>query len=211
MQNIIYAICIVGGLGLIFSVLLVFFSNKVNGNAEIETNEIVEGINEDAVAKVKCYGTSSNAKTKYIYDGIIDCTAANNLSGGDKICAFACLGLGTCVKVCPVDAIRIVNGIAEIDKEICNACGKCAKICPKNVISIIPRETAAVVECSSQNHGQIVEQICEVGCNACGVCVNVCPVAAIKMENNLAIIDREKCTNCGVCVEKCPREIIMTY
>jgi len=166
---------------------------------------------ELVVAKVKCYGTSANAKTKYIYDGISDCTAANNLAGGDKICAFACLGLGTCARVCPVDAIKMINGIAEIDKKICNACGKCIEACPKNVISMISKEEKAFVECNSHNNGKIVNQICEVGCTGCGVCVNLCPVKAINLENNLAVIDREKCTNCGACVAKCPREIIIIY
>ena len=27
---------------------------------------------------------------------------------------------------------------------------------------------------------------------------------AIRLENNLAIMDYEKCTNCGQCAEKCP-------
>jgi len=51
-----------------------------------------------------------------------------------------CSGCGTCVSVCPSDAIKIQinsNGfyIPKIDKEKCIGCGKCLKVCPANGIN----------------------------------------------------------------------------
>ena len=44
---------------------------------------------------------------------------------------------GCCVKVCPLGAIHIMNGImAEVDMTKCVGCGKCAKECPASVIII---------------------------------------------------------------------------
>ena len=46
-------------------------------------------------------------------------------------------------------------------------------------------------------------------CVACGACAETCPVEAIKVEDNLAVIDYDKCIGCGACKEKCPRKIIL--
>ena len=35
----------------------------------------------------------------------------------------------TCVRECPVKAIRIMNGQAEVVIERCIACGNCVKVC----------------------------------------------------------------------------------
>ena len=162
------------------------------------------------VAKVKCNGRSENATTKYLYDGIEDCVSAASLAGGNKVCTYACLGLGSCKAKCKWDAISIVDNVAKVDEKKCTACGMCTKICPKNVIELVPKRTAAFVNCNSQNKGPIVRQICEVGCIGCGICVKNCPEKVITLENNLAKISRKGCINCGVCIAKCPRNIIIT-
>ena len=48
-----------------------------------------------------------------------------------------CVACGCCVKVCPLGAIQIMNGImAEVDMTKCVGCGKCAKECHASVIII---------------------------------------------------------------------------
>ncbi len=48
-----------------------------------------------------------------------------------------CVACGCCVKVCPINAIAIWNGImATINTEKCVGCGKCAKECPASVITL---------------------------------------------------------------------------
>ena len=46
-----------------------------------------------------------------------------------------CIGCGTCVDICPVQAISMVDGVAHIDKEICISCGSCLGACPVSAIS----------------------------------------------------------------------------
>jgi len=42
----------------------------------------------------------------------------------------------------------------------------------------------------------------------CGICVDSCPMEAIKLVNDVAIIDTDKCSNCRACVDDCPNEAI---
>lgn len=45
-----------------------------------------------------------------------------------------CVGCGDCVKVCPVDAIEIIDGKAVIDADVCIDCEICIKTCTYNAI-----------------------------------------------------------------------------
>jgi len=45
-----------------------------------------------------------------------------------------CIGCGTCVGVCPVEAIEMIKGKAEIDKKKCIHCGSCKNVCPVEAI-----------------------------------------------------------------------------
>jgi len=46
-----------------------------------------------------------------------------------------CVSCQTCVDVCPVQAISMVDGVAYIDKDICVNCGACKDACPVNAIT----------------------------------------------------------------------------
>ena len=48
-----------------------------------------------------------------------------------------CIGCGTCVAICPVEAISFdADGKAKIDKEKCIRCGACQASCPVEAINI---------------------------------------------------------------------------
>lgn len=46
-------------------------------------------------------------------------------------------------------------------------------------------------------------KIFEDKCVGCEVCVTSCPFDALRMENDIAVVDPEKCTMCGICVKEC--------
>ena len=53
-----------------------------------------------------------------------------------------CVACGSCVKVCPLQAIKIIQGVtAQVNREKCVGCGKCARECPASVIQIREVET----------------------------------------------------------------------
>lgn len=167
------------------------------------------GVSVHKTAFVKCAGTCEVTKDTYQYTGVEDCTVMPFVpNGGAKTCTYGCMGYGSCVKICPFDAIHIMNGIAVVDQEACKACGKCVAICPRHLIELIPYEAPVAVTCASKDKGKDVMAGCSVGCIGCGICEKQCEFDAIKVENNIAHIDYDKCTGCGKCVEKCPKKII---
>ena len=165
----------------------------------VEAEDVVE-----KVAYVACNGNCQATERRYIYDGIKSCRVANLGYSGDKLCAYACLGYGDCVAICPQDAITIDDGVAKIDPAKCIGCGMCARECPNGIIHLVEDTVRVVVECSNHDKGAAVRKSCKNGCIACGKCEKTCPHGAIKVVDNLAVIDYEKCTGCGECVKVCP-------
>lgn len=110
----------------------------------METAEKVAGImgqtvsyREPQVAIPECSG-GRRATALYRYEGANDCRAQALLSGGGKKCGLGCLGLGTCVRVCPFDAIHMgPDGLPIVNPDLCRACGKCADACPRGVIGVL--------------------------------------------------------------------------
>lgn len=173
----------------------------------------VLGVNAEAgekkVARVKCRGDAEYCLPKYNYNGIADCRAAAALAGGPTSCRYGCVGLLTCAKACPFDAIHLSDkGIAEIDEEKCTGCATCVAVCPKNSIALVPKAQTVYVRCHAPEKGKAVSVNCKAGCIACGLCVKKCPEQAITMVDNLPVIDYDKCTECGTCVAACPKDVI---
>lgn len=48
-----------------------------------------------------------------------------------------CKGCGTCVKICPNNALSLENGKAVVDHKLCILCGYCNPVCPEFAIRLI--------------------------------------------------------------------------
>lgn len=165
---------------------------------------------EKMVAQIMCRGTRDTSKTKFEYKGIEDCNAMHSSFGGDKTCPYGCLGLGSCIKVCPVDAITKTDaGYLEIDRDLCIACGKCIDVCPTGVIKMIPYSARDIVACNSTDKGGVVRKYCSVGCIGCKICDKKSPEGGFVIENFLATIDYSADGSRAEAEEACPAKCII--
>jgi len=142
------------------------------------------------IALILCDGNDQVAQKRFHYNGVRDCTSAAMLFGGDKACLYGCLGLETCVGICPFQAMRMLpNGLPQVDPAKCTACGKCVTACPKKIIKLVSIDKRVHILCSSHDRGARVRKICTVGCIACTKCVKEAPEGAITMQENLAVVN----------------------
>ena len=162
------------------------------------------------MAFVLCGGDRTAAKPRSEYNGITDCSAANNVAGGWKQCIYGCLGFGSCARTCEFGAISIVNGLAVVNPNICTGCGACVSACPRNLIKVVPVAHKIHVRCSSPEKGIVVRKICTNGCIGCGMCVKMEGGASMTMVGTLAKVDYAQApvANEGV-VAKCPSKCIV--
>ncbi|MHB1311821.1 MAG: (Fe-S)-binding protein, partial [Gemmatimonadaceae bacterium] len=91
------------------------------------------------VARLLCAGGTDVAVQRAEYRGMNTCAGAAAVSGGGKGCAWGCLGLADCEKVCDFNAIRMSDtGLPIVDVDACTACGDCVDACPKGLFVLQP-------------------------------------------------------------------------
>ncbi|MDZ4159026.1 MAG: RnfABCDGE type electron transport complex subunit B [Anaerolineaceae bacterium] len=164
-------------------------------------------------AFVLCRGGEAEAAKKPVrYTGPTKCAPMALVAGGDKLCAFGCLGGGDCVVVCPVDAIYMNdNGLPVVIEERCTGCELCAKACPRNIIEIHPYDRPLMVYCKNLDDPRTARKICTAACIACGICARPSE-GVIVVENNLArVTDFDKLNLDLIPVDKCPTKAIQIH
>ncbi len=180
--------------------------STANGLAEILGVEISS---TPKIAFIACGGNCESSALKYNYQGFESCAAANLVHSGPLECEYGCIGFGDCIKACVFGAIEIKNGRPVVCSDLCAGCGKCTDACPKSLIRLVNKDTKTFVNCSSKAKAAVANKECKLSCIGCKLCEKVCENGAITVNDNLAVIDREKCTDCGKCKEVCRRGVII--
>lgn len=165
---------------------------------------------EKWVTQVHCRGGEGETTKLFDYHGLADCNALYQLYGGNLACKEGCLGLGSCMKVCPVDAIDYdAAGKVWVDRDRCISCGKCVDVCPTGVMQWIPYSADYIVACNNHDGGKKVRGYCAVGCIACGICEKKSPDGGYRVNNDLARIDFAAVGDRSAGARKCPMKCIV--
>lgn len=123
---------------------------------------------EPDIARPGCTYGVQNADTKYIYDGLSDCRAAVLLGGGMKVCNIGCLGLGSCARACPFDAIVMgEDNLPKVDEKKCTGCGTCERVCPKHIINLSSVTRRILKEYTTDDCTTPCQRACPAGINIC--------------------------------------------
>ncbi len=124
---------------------------------------------EPDIALPGCTYGVAEAETKYAYDGMTDCRAVALLSGGMKVCSIGCLGLGTCARACPFNAITMgPKGLPVVHEGRCTGCGTCERVCPKNIITLSSVTRRIVREYTTDDCTTPCQRACPAGINISG-------------------------------------------
>ena len=196
---IVSAIGLLAGLGL--AVASIVMAVPVDEKAEA-LEAVLPGANCGACGFSGCAGYA-----KALSEGKTQETALSAPGG-----SYGCLGYGDCAEACPYDAIKICEGVAQVDPLLCRACKLCVATCPKQLITLMPlHERKAAVMCHNTDKGGPARRACKAACIGCMRCVKACEYGAVTVKNNLAVIDGEKCVACGKCAEVCPSKCIHLF
>jgi electron transport complex protein RnfB len=163
------------------------------------------------VARLMCAGGTDVAVTRAEYRGLATCAAADAVAGGGKGCAWGCLGLADCARVCDFDAIAMSdNGLPVVDVEKCTACGDCVDACPKGLFALHPINAGLLVQCRNLIDGDDAVEQCRVACTACGKCVQDATEGLISVASGVAVVDYDRVVAADHrAVDRCPTGAIV--
>jgi len=164
---------------------------------------------EPYVALVKCCGDNVHSPERALYNGVTDCNSAILVAGATKSCQHGCLGMASCARVCPFNAIEIDEElmIAKVHPELCVGCGKCVDTCPRKLIEMIPKASPVQILCNSPEKAPVQRKSCSKGCIGCRKCAKLDP-DSIKMNGFLATMDYTNYSKEMDIIDVCPVKCI---
>ena len=99
----------------------------------------------------------------------------------------SCVACGCCLKVCPMNAIRIFKGMfAKVDESRCVGCGRCIAVCPWDAIRVNWDETVTNLNRKIAEYAQAV--VDGRPCFHISLVIDVSPNCDCRPENDMPIV-----------------------
>lgn len=194
-MEIVIAIAVLGGLGLIFGLVLGIASKvfHVEEDPRLEQlNECLPGANCGGCGYAGCGGYA-----QAVLNG--EAPIGKCASGGNEAAEKMAAIMGVkAEKVTRKVAMVRCSGYRQVDKD-----GKPIGMKMKGIYEGIDDCLAA------SKVGGRGPSICKFGCLGFGNCVKQCKYGAISIVDGVAKVDFEKCVGCMSCAAACPRNLIV--
>lgn len=186
METLLYPILSLGGLGLVFGLILGYASKKL----AIEVDERIPLIRE-VLPGANCGGCGYVGCDDYAKAIVENNTELNLCSVGSGAVALK-LGeiMDKAVEIGEIKKAYIkCQGTTKNAKQKYNYEGPNNCLDASNITGAGPKS-------------------CIYGCLGFGSCAVACPNGSIQILNGIAVVDENTCVGCGICVKTCPKHVI---
>jgi len=184
-QTILVPALIVGGVGLVFGIVLAFsakaFAVKVDERI-VKVKAALPGVNCGACGQTGCEAFAEAA-----------------VAGRVKPDGCPVGGAAVGAKVAEILGLKVTNTASFVARVACGGLAGCSR--QKYAYEGMKSCTAA----SALHNGP---KACPFGCLGFGDCVAACPFNAIVIIDGVAKIFEENCKSCEKCVTACPKKLI---
>jgi len=184
MNMILISIMTLGGLGLLFGLMLSYFSIIMKVEEPLKLTAVKSLLPWANCGGCGCAGCADFAEK--LYTGRADC-------GG-----------------CPVGGVELARnladamGVAATEMTPVTAFVKCFGT------DKLLYKYSGVADCrASVRLTGRGPRACASGCLGGGDCISACMFGAIQIINGIAVVDSKKCVSCNLCVAACPKDLIV--
>lgn len=185
MSDIIAAVLVISGLGLVFGLGL-SYASKVFA---VKVDERVVRIRE-ALPGANCGGCGYAGCDSYADAVVTKGAETNGCPVGGSVVAE---------KVAAVMGVKAEGVKRAAARILCN--GRCS-------VSKEKYEYHGIDSCSAAVQLYGGHKACSYGCLGHGDCVKACPFEAIDITGGIARVIEDRCKACGKCVAACPKKLI---
>ena len=185
MMSIVYAVLVLGVMGLLFGLILAFASKIF----AVEVDERIPAVQE-CLPGANCGGCG--------YPGCAGLATAI-VEGKAPVNGCPVGGAAAAEKIAAVLGVEVTESEKMVAHVHCS--GTCGVAKDRAVYEGIEDCLGAIRVANGFKD-------CAFGCLGLGTCAKACPFGAISVVDGVAKVDETKCTACSKCVAACPKHII---